>query len=143
MKTILIYCPDRENLSKEKCLRTVVKQARGVPAFRAGRIKTGSPVTGLRFSVYRGTGPLLLCDLVEPLDPVQKTLDTHLLGSGYATPCSKRWVSQICASKTEFNSSVILIMTSSKIVTSKISGAGGVRLNRLVRPIHDKLGPFS
>lgn len=53
-------------------------------------------MTGLRFSVYRDTGPLLLCDLVEPLDPVQKTLDTHLLGSGYATPCSKRWVSQIC-----------------------------------------------
>lgn len=29
--------------------------------------------------------------------PEQKTLDTHLLGSGYATPCSKGWVSQICA----------------------------------------------
>jgi len=83
MKTILIYCRNRENLSKEKCLRTVVKLARGVPAFRVGRIKTGSPVTGLRFSVYRGTGLLLLCDLVEPLDLVpgtstlQKTLRRH------------------------------------------------------------------
>ena len=110
MKTILIYCPDRENLSKEKCLRTVVKQARGVPAFRAGRIKTGSPVTGLRFSVYRGTGPLLLCDLVEPLDPVQKTLDTHLLGSGYATPCSKRWVSQIFSMSV--NSAIEMVVAS-------------------------------
>ncbi|WP_268012017.1 hypothetical protein [Aeromonas veronii] len=30
------------------------------------------------------------------LSTLIKTLDTHLLGSGYATPCSKRWVSQIC-----------------------------------------------
>lgn len=102
MKTILIYCPDRENLSTGEW-PVLYRLATGAPQERAsGAEDLGHPSFGfgLCYALLKRVGVPDLCRFVfeshqsaigEPqAHIVRETLDTHPLGSGYVAPCSER-----------------------------------------------------